>query len=153
MLLVSSAKRKVAITYRSDLASIVPHIRHEIEGTDAMVMDHTPDVVKVCKTFNVDIPAPILSQYDFPGMTPFEVQKKTAALLTTERRAFVLNGMGCGKTVSAIWAWDYLRGNGYAGRCLVVAPLSTLRFTWQREFFRTLPHLKVAVLHGSRGEA
>lgn len=150
MLLVSEAKRKVAITFRSDLASIVPHVRGYIAGVDAMVVDHTPDVVKVCQTFGVDIPAPILSHYDFPGMTPFEVQKRTAALLSTEKRAFVLNGMGTGKTVSAIWAWHYLWGNGYAKRCLVVAPLSTLRFTWQREFFRTVPDVKVGVLHGTR---
>ena len=41
-----------------------------------------------------DVPAPILSHYDFEGGDPFEVQRKTCAMLTMNSRAYVLNGMG-----------------------------------------------------------
>ena len=47
--------------------------------------------------------------------------------------------MGTGKTKSAIWAFDFLKSVGRAKRMLVVAPLSTLRFTWEREIFNTIP--------------
>lgn len=83
------------------------------------------------------------------GGTPFEVQRKTCALLTNNQRAYVLNGLGTGKTKSALWAWDYLRSQGLAKKLLVLAPLSTLSFTWAREVFNTLGHRRCAVLHHS----
>jgi SNF2 family DNA or RNA helicase len=97
-----------------------------------------------------EVPAPINTHYDYRGGNPFDVQRKTCALLTMNSRAYVLNGMGTGKTKAALWAWDYLRSTGNAKKMLVVAPLSTLRFTWGREIFQTLPGVKYAVLHGTR---
>jgi len=98
----------------------------------------------------MDVPAPILSQYDWCGGTPFEVQKKTAAMCTTNRRGYVLNSMGTGKTRAALWAWDFLNKQGLAGKLLIVAPLSTLEFVWAREVFSTLPGRVCAVLHGTK---
>jgi SNF2 family DNA or RNA helicase len=98
-----------------------------------------------------DVPAPILSHYDWPGFSkPFEVQKKTCSLLTLNQRCYVLNGMGTGKTKAMLWAWDYLRTNGLCGKLIVFAPLSTLNFTWAQEVFATLPHRRVVVLHGDK---
>jgi SNF2 family DNA or RNA helicase len=57
--------------------------------------------------------------------------------------------MGTGKTKAALWAWDYLNTRGLAKKMLVIAPLSTLKFTWLREIFATLPHRKAVVLHHS----
>jgi SNF2 family DNA or RNA helicase len=99
-----------------------------------------------------DVPSPILSHYDWCGGKPFEAQKKTCAMLTMNQRAYVLNGMGTGKTKAALWAWDYLRSNGFANKMLVVAPLSTLKFTWGREVFQTLPGINAVVLHGSKAK-
>jgi len=73
-------------------------------------------------------------------------------MLTLEQRAYVLNGMGTGKTKAALWAFDYLRSNNICGKMLVSAPLSTLTFTWAREIFSTVPHIKYAVLHGSKAK-
>jgi SNF2 family DNA or RNA helicase len=57
--------------------------------------------------------------------------------------------MGTGKTKSAIWAFDHLQSIGRVKRMLVVAPLSTLDFTWAREIFLTLPNKSVVVLTGT----
>ena len=73
-------------------------------------------------------------------------------MLSLEQRAYVLNGMGTGKTKAALWAFDYLRSNNICGKMLVSAPLSTLSFTWAKEIFNTVPHLKCAVLHGSKAK-
>jgi SNF2 family DNA or RNA helicase len=89
------------------------------------------------------------SGYDFCGGTPFDIQLRTVEMLTENPRAYVLSSMGTGKTKCACWAFDYLKRTGAAKRMLVVAPLSTLRFTWLREIFQTTPHLKSVVLHGS----
>lgn len=99
-----------------------------------------------------EVPAPILAHYDWAGGNPYDVQTKTCAMLTMNHRAYVLNGMGTGKTKAALWAWDYLRGNKLAGKLLVVAPLSTLNFTWLREIFNTVPHRKAVVLHGTKAK-
>lgn len=90
------------------------------------------------------------SNYDWCGGKPFDIQKKTVELLTEHPRAYVLNSMGTGKTKCALWAFDYLRRSTSCRRMLVVAPLSTLRFTWGREIFLTTPQYKFNVLHGDR---
>ena len=93
-------------------------------------------------------PHVLSSGYDFCGGTPFDpVQTKTVELLTENPRAYVLNSMGTGKTKAALWAYDYLRRRGVAHKMLVVAPLSTLRFTWGREIMETVPHYKFGILH------
>lgn len=96
------------------------------------------------------VPNPITCYYDWCGGIPFSVQKVTSSLLTASPRAYVLNDMGTGKTRAAYWAWDYLRGNGYAGKLLVVAPLSTLKLVWGGEGFKVLPHRKSVVLWGTK---
>lgn len=95
-------------------------------------------------------PNPMLLYYDWCGGTPFAVQRKTCEMLTEHPRAYVLNAMGTGKTRTALWSWDYLNKNKLAKKMLVVAPFSTMHFTWAREAFSTLPGRKVVVLHGSR---
>jgi hypothetical protein len=66
--------------------------------------------------------------YDYPGKyTPFAAQRITANFLVLNPRAFVLSDMGTGKTLSALWAADTVMRANPGLRCLVVAPLSTLR--------------------------
>ena len=102
------------------------------------------------RNLGFEVPAPVLTQYDWCDGKPFEVQKKTVAVLTIEKRAYVLSGFGTGKTKCALWAFDALKRQGRAGKMLVVAPLSTLSFVWAREALATVPHLKVEILHGAR---
>ena len=81
-----------------------------------LAVPHGPGETKLLRNMGLDAPAPVLSQYDWEGGTPFEVQKKTVAMLTTEPRAYVLSGMGTGKTRCPIWAFSYLRSKGLASR-------------------------------------
>jgi SNF2 family DNA or RNA helicase len=112
---------------------------------------HTPATTILLRTIGIELP-PAVTHYDYPGDPPFEIQKRTVELLTQNPRAYVLNSFGTGKTKSALWSFDYLRSQNLAKRMLVVAPLSTLRFTWEGEAFATVPHLTVRVLHGSRAK-
>lgn len=105
------------------------------------------------KNLGYDVEAPILRLYDWPGpasQPPFLAQKRTAALMSTNERAYVLNDMGTGKTRALLWAWDFLHSKGECNKLLIVAPLSTLSFVWSREIFNVLPHRKCIVLHGSK---
>lgn len=119
-------------------------------GKEYALVRHGADETKFLRNLGMDVPAPVLVQYDWCGGTPFDVQRKTAAMLTMNKRAYVLNSFGTGKTKAALWSWHYLHQRGEAGKLLVVAPLSTLNFTWGREVFQTLPGIKVVTLHGTR---
>lgn len=98
------------------------------------------------------IPNPALRYYDFGPVKPFAVQRRTLDMMTTSPRAYVLNSMGTGKTKTTLWAWDYLHGKSLCGKMLVVATLSNLKFVWAAEAFATIPHRKVAVLHGTKAQ-
>ena len=109
------------------------------------------DAMRVLRNIGLNVPSPILHYYGWPGRyTPFEAQKTTAAFLTFNKRAYVLNDLGTGKTLSVLWAYDYLRSIGAHKSALVVSPLSTLERTWADEVFMNFPHLSVNVLHGTR---
>lgn len=153
MIHISAKHRAVGVPYRPDLANLFPSAKQvTLQGKSHIVIPHGLEETRVLRNLGFDVPAPILTHYNWAGGKPFDVQKKTCAMLTTNPRAYVLNGMGTGKTKSALWAFDYLRSVGLAQKMLVVAPLSTLNFTWGREVFNTLPHLSCVTLHGSRAK-
>ena len=119
-------------------------------GQTLYAVPHDVDVVRLLRNVGVEVPSPISHHYDWPGRyKPFPAQKGTAEFMTLNPRSFCLNSMGTGKTLSTLWAYDYLRSIGKAKRMLVVAPLSTLRPTWGDEILNNMPHLSYAVLHGT----
>jgi SNF2 family DNA or RNA helicase len=148
---VNARHRLVGVPWSEKIKNLFPDAKAlDFDGAAHLLLPHRPTETFLLRRMGYDVPAPILTHYDWCGGTPFSSQKSTAALLTLEERAYVLNGMGTGKTKSALWAWDYLRSNNVCGKLLVSAPLSTLNFTWAREIFNTLPHRKCVVLHGSK---
>lgn len=122
-----------------------------IKGQKLLAVAHHLDAVKLLRNMGIDAPSPINYYYEFrKRVVPFEAQRKTMDALTLNDRMFVLNDLGTGKTLSALWAYDYLRTRNMANKLLVVAPLSTLDRTWGDEIFRNFPHLNYAVLHGTK---
>lgn len=104
-------------------------------------------------------PGPILSYYDWPSRYPdgpFIHQRETSEFSTLHPRCYVLNDMGTGKTLSGLWAFDYLRSLGVANikaalgvkKLVVISPLSTLERAWADEVFKNFPDLNVGVAHG-----
>lgn len=122
----------------------------QLNGEAYVAVPHRPDETTVLRNLGHDVPSPILTQYRWGARKPFDVQVKTAEMLTHCPRAFVTNEIGTGKTSSVLWAYDFLRKKKMVKRMLVIAPLSTLERTWADEIFRWFPHLSYAVLHGSR---
>jgi SNF2 family DNA or RNA helicase len=141
----------VGVPFADNIHNLFPAAKQMLHnGGQHILLPHAPTETFLLRKMGYEVPSPILTHYDWCGGAPFNSQKSTAALLTLEQRAYVLNGMGTGKTKAALWAFDYLRGNNVCGKMLVSAPLSTLSFTWMREIFNTLPHRKAVVLHGSK---
>lgn len=149
---ISHQTKSVATRFDPRLPGIFPHgARFTWDNAEWFAVRHGEDETRMLRNLGLPVPAPIVEHYGFPsadGKRPFAKQLLTSASMVMNPFSFVLNGMGTGKTKSAIWAYDYLRLNGLAKSMLVVAPLSTLDFTWAREIQRTLPHLTVRVLHG-----
>jgi SNF2 family DNA or RNA helicase len=99
--------------------------------------------------------SPILHEYDWPahGFKPLIHQRKTASFLTLNPRAFNLSDIGTGKTLSALWALDYLMLKGFIKKALVLSPLSTLERVWGDEIFRHfMGRRSCTVVHGSRNK-
>lgn len=137
------------VPYHAGLAGLVPE--HQVKK-DMMSVPHTHDVVRLARNFGLKAPAPIMTQYDWAGDKPFKTQKVTAAMLTMNKRAYVLSEMGTGKTRASLFAIDFLIRSGEIERALIVAPLSTLSTVWDREVFRYFNHLSVGVLHGTKAQ-
>lgn len=97
----------------------------------------------------IPVKSPIHRQYNWSGLyTPLKHQVTTAAFLTLHRRAFCLNGLGSGKTLSALWAADHLLATGAINRVLVLSPLSTLKSVWWDTVFQHFIHLSPMIVHG-----
>lgn len=122
----------------------------EHRGEFLVAVPHRPDEVRVLRALGHDAPDPMLMYYKWPGQhVPFSAQKETANFLAMHNRAFCLNSMGLGKTITALWAYDYLRSAGIVKRVLVVCPLSTMERTWADEVFKSFDHLSFQVVYGS----
>ena len=117
---------------------------------DFLVIEHSVRNVICLRAIGYEVPNPALCYYNWKGSTPYAVQRATCDMLTTNQRGYVLNGMGTGKTKTALWAWDYLNEQGLAGKMLVVTTLSNIHITWAAEAFSTLPGRKAVVLHGPK---
>ena len=144
--LVLKLKNPARVTTVVPTAKLVTH-----NGQTLVAIPHRPDEVKVLRNLGFDAPDPMQYYYKFPGrFKPFAAQIETANFLSMHDRAFCLNSMGLGKTVTSLWSYDYMREAKMVNRALVVCPLSTMERTWADEVFKTFPHLECSVLYGSR---
>lgn len=138
------------------VTTVIPGAKEFIfQGSKLVAVKHGVDESIVLRNLGFNVSSPIRYQYSWPRdkfsvPEPFVAQKVTSEFLTLHNNAFVLSEPGCGKTLSALWALDYLREQGKVAKTLIVATLSTLNVVWAREIATHLPHLNVAVLHGPK---
>lgn len=148
---VSTKLRALVMPHDPRITTVIPHAKiYTKNGMYYHVVPHGTNEVKVLSNLGYNPPAPILSQYNWCNTTPYAHQETTSALLSTSFRAYVLNGLGSGKTRSALFAADYLMNQGEIRKALIIAPLSTLSATWEREIFQVMPHRTSTVLHGTK---
>ncbi len=94
------------------------------------------------------------SEYEWPCEydAPLKSQVQTTLFLLQNPRGFVLNEMGTGKTLSALWATDILFRNKKIKRVLITTVLSTVHSVWVLHLFKNFPRAKYSVLTGSKKE-
>jgi SNF2 family DNA or RNA helicase len=139
-------------TRNPDKFSIIPKSKYlgEAEpGIHEVAVFWSLDEARVLKNLGVrDVPSPILGQYNWPGRyKPMVHQRETAAFLTLNKRAFVLSDPGTGKTLSALWAADYLMQKKQVRRVLILAPLSILHSAWMGDIGQSIIHRSAIVAH------
>lgn len=153
-MLIHKQKKAIILKVRDPnrILTVIPTSKtFTLRGAQYVAVKHGIDETRVLRNMGFSVPSPVGYYYQWPGLfTPFDAQRATVEFLSLNPRAFCLNGMGSGKTLATLWAFDYLRSQGKATRLLISAPLSTLERTWADEVFRHFPHLEYAVLHGSR---
>ena len=105
--------------------------------------------VRVLRNLGVkDVPSPITRRYNWPGRyKPMAHQVDTASFLTVNRKAFVFNDPGTGKTLSALWAADYLMSRGLVRRALILCPLSIMHAAWMSDLNNSIIHRSAIVAH------
>ena len=122
----------------------------QYQGQKMVGVYHGVEETTVLRNLGYDVPSPILYRYPWPGRhKPYSHQKETAAFFVTHRRGFCFNGMGTGKTLSALWAADFLMREGLVRKVLIISPLSTVKTVWSDEIFWELTHRKSVILTGS----
>lgn len=109
----------------------------------------------------LDMPVPNIMEldgYDWPierGRKPLAHQKMMAAFMVSHPRCFNLSDMGTMKTLSTLWAADYVMQQFPQGECraLIVAPLSILDRVWAAALFANfLGRRTCSIVHGSAAQ-
>lgn len=111
------------------------------------------DEAKVLRNLGIAAPSPIRYFYDWPSKYPRPMahQVTTAEFFTLHQRCICLNDMGTAKTLSAIWAADYMMSLGQVRKAIIVCPKSTMNTVWLDEIRSNLLSRRSAVvLSGSR---
>jgi SNF2 family DNA or RNA helicase len=114
-----------------------------------------PELRKWAAEYRSTVVAPAMAlrmqtEADLPGFEDlFGYQRAGVKFLSTTKRAILTDGMGAGKTLSAISTLRYLAEQGDdVFPALIVAPNSTL-LSWKREIEKWWPGKKVNVIKGT----
>lgn len=132
--------------------SIIP--KHKViqkyeDGSAEIAVYFGLDEARVLKNLGVkNVPSPISCRYNWPGkFKPMSHQIETSAFLTLNKKAFVFSEPGTGKTLSALWAADYLMERGEVRRCLILCPLSIMQSAWLNDLNNSIIHRSAIIAH------
>lgn len=119
---------------------------------DYVVLPWTMGALRKLALHDIFVPGPIRWDYHWPSKypRPLDHQVVTADFLTQNPRAFVLNSIGTAKSLSALWAADYLMRRGDIRKVLITSTLSTLERVWELEILSNLFGRTCTILDGSR---
>jgi len=131
--------------------SIIPKhkVVGESNGTYEVLVHWGLEETQVLRNLGVkDVPSPITRRYNWPGKyKPMAHQMQTAEFLTLHRKAFVFSEPGTGKTLSALWAADYLMSIKHVRRVLILCPLSIMHSAWLGDLSNSIIHRSAVVAH------
>ena len=156
MEIVDNRALKLRLRNPAQVLNVIPKstVISEESGVSEVLVHWGIEEAQVLKNLRIkNVPSPIIAKYKWPGTRdPYTHQKQTAAFLTLNRRAYVFNDPGTGKTLSMIWAADYLMKVKHIRRVLVICPVSVMYAAWVSDLFHGAMHRSVGIAHGSRAQ-
>ena len=124
---------------------VSPFLSGMRQAEQFFAVPHTLQNAIVLRYYNYPV-APVMSDetYDWPiepGKTPLPHQKVYANFSVVHPKMFNLGDPGTMKTLSTLWAADYLMQQFPKGstKFLIVAPLTILDTVWASAIFRNFP--------------
>lgn len=149
--IVSAKNKALVIPKTPGLMRLFPEGK---ELRDQLVVPHDMHHTTLLRKLKFTVPNPIVMYHDWDQSPdpPFDVQKITVDHMTSYKHGYNLNGMGTGKTRTALWSWSGLKKAGLCNKMLVVCKLSTMTKVWVNEILTVMPSVKYAVLHGSKAK-
>lgn len=119
-----------------------------------LIVPCTIENMQVMAALEYEAMSPIMVDYDWPimpGRKPLDHQKHMASFHTLHPRSFNLSDMGTMKTMSVLWAWDYLMKIGQVKKVIISCTMSCMSDVWEREInLNLMGRRKCVVVHGSR---
>lgn len=139
---------RIKTTKQQLVANCIPNTHVWAEHVD---VPFTQSNAEVLAKLGIAAPSPILRDYHWPApFEPMPHQLQIANFMVTNPRGFIFSEPGTGKTLSAIWALDYLMSIGMVKRVLVVCPLSIMEPAWGQDLFQSVTASPYAVLQGTK---
>lgn len=121
----------------------------EVRGTPVQYFVDSFDTCRYLRRAGLQYPS-MEGTYGYPGpYKPMYHQSETVKFLLDHDKAFVANGLGTGKTLSALWASDALIEMGQVRRVLIVAPISAMWNAWVPALSGTIPNRRYKLLKGT----
>ena len=148
-----AATNSLVLSVHDPLAvrELVPKSRLLDHPSYNLTVQYSLDAARVLRNLGIAIPAPIQTEYRWPGKyTPWAHQRAMAETMTQHQRVFNLSDMGTGKSAATLWAADYLIETKQVKKVLIISPLSTLERVWMHDIFDILMHRTAIVVHGTR---
>ena len=148
-------EERALVLETSDPAFVLKNVPTAFQLTPTIVgMPHNVENTARLAVMGVQVDSPIQHYYNWPCdrvqyKNLFEHTKVTAGFLVSNPHSYCLNAIGTMKTISALWAADYLISIGIARRVLIVAPMESLERAWGDTLFIHLTHRTFNVLHGT----
>lgn len=93
-----------------------------------------------------------LEEYNPFNITLYKHQRETMLFILQNKRCFVLDGIGTGKTLASLSAADFLMIHNKISKVLVVSPISVMRATWCDHILRFFPGRSFTVLYGPKAK-
>ena len=135
----------------------VPHVPRESlsryqEKSGYLIVPDDIDTMRLLSRYGLRMPSRMKCDYHWKSKfkSPFAHQIVTSEFLVNNPRAFIHNEIGTAKTLSALWAADYLQSQGLMGRVIISSTLSTLWRTWEDAIWSNFPGKTFRILYGSK---
>jgi len=133
-----------------------PEYQLKMQGLDFVlvkaeqIIDDLEELMRPHEMDNYDYPFDGGRNNNYPNKKPYAHQKYTSRWLVSQtgRGAHVHNSMGTGKSLSALWAVDYLIKSGQIKKVLILAPKVVMRSAWLKEITNEMIYLKTCIKQG-----